>query len=328
MTQPEKSRGKSSGGNPGRESITVLVIGGMHSASCVKRIEQALRALPGVESAGVNLLTRMAMIRHASITKSAQLIAAVTALGYNATSASPGTDPREAQTLGDSIEAIASRRSRFIAGAILTFIILLVDQFLDGEGKIMWLFLLATPVQITVGWEYYRGFFQALKSWTFTMDSLVVMGSTAAYLQGVLAFIGIVSHDRELGGWPPLFAASALILTIVSLGKWLESRARESTTKLWGSLMEMMPKEARVLRDGREQVIPAGVVAIGDLVVVRPGEKIPVDGLVVHGDSEVNEALITGEGRPVPKVKGDQVVVASLNGTGLLKIRATGVVGS
>ncbi|MCZ7644786.1 MAG: cation-translocating P-type ATPase [Planctomycetota bacterium] len=310
-----------------RERISVLVIGGMHSAACVTRIENALRKIEGVRSASVNLLTRMATVRHAGSVRADRLIAAVGEVGYESTQASSGTDPREEQTFGDTIEVIASRRSRFVAGAALTFILFLVDQFMGGDSitKIMWLFLLATPVQITVGWEYYRGFFKALRKWSFNMDSLVVLGSSAAYLQGVLAFVGRVSDDPDLSRWPPLFAAASAILTVVSLGKYLESHARESTTRLWGSLREMMPQEARVLRDGREQVIPAGVVALGDLVLVRPGEKVPVDGLVVEGASEVNESLLTGEGRPVPKVKGDKVVVASVNGSGLLKVRATGV---
>src|SRR5262245_42801050 len=148
MNAPKISNSKSEEKLPLKEAISVLVIGGMHSAACVRRVELALRALPGVASAGVNLLTRMATVRPTSATKSPQLITAITALGYEATLASPGTDPREAQSLGDSIEAIASRRSRFIAGAILTFFILLVDQFFTGDNKIMWLFLLATPVQI------------------------------------------------------------------------------------------------------------------------------------------------------------------------------------
>ncbi|GMV82272.1 MAG: putative copper-exporting P-type ATPase V [Planctomycetota bacterium] len=309
-----------------KERTSVLVIGGMHSAACVTRIERALQQVEGVKRAGVNLLTRMATVRHEPRMSASKLIEAVAEVGYEATTASTGNDPREQQTFGDSIEVIASRRSRFVAGAVLTGILVFMDQFMAGDSitKVMWLFLLATPVQITVGWDYYRGFFRALRRWSFNMDSLVVVGSSAAYLQGLLAFVGRVSDDPDLSRWPPLFSAAAAILTVVSLGKYLESRARESTSRLWGSLREMMPREARVLRDGREQVIPAGVVALGEIVIVRKGEKIPVDGVVMEGESEVNEALLTGEGRPVPKVKGDKVLVASVNGTGLLRIRATG----
>ena len=307
-----------------RERISVLIVGGMNSPACVTRIDHALRAVPGVESVGINLLTRMATVRHQAQVKSEALTKTVGTLGYHATLASPGTDPRHSQSFGDTLDAIASRKSRFVAGALLTFIILVIDRGMSGDGKLLWLFLLATPVQITVGWDYYRGCLKALRRWSFNMDSLVVMGSTAAYLQGSLVFLGSVSNDEELMNWPPLFAAAALILTVVSLGKWLESHARESSTKLWGSLMDMMPREARVLRDGREQVIPAGVVAIGDVVVVQPGEKIPVDGVVVEGACEVNETLITGEGRPVPKVKGDKVLVASMCITGPVKVRTTG----
>jgi Cu+-exporting ATPase len=305
-----------------KDRISIVVVGGIHSAACVTRIEKALRAVPGVETVGVNLLTRLATIRHAGSTRPEQLVAAVTAVGYEASLATP----RHEGAARDPMEAIASRRSRFVAGAVLTVILLVVDQLGgDSKSQALWLFLLATPVQITVGWEYYRGFLRALRAWSFNMDSLVVIGATAAYVQGLVAFIGQATHDRDLGDWPPLFSTAALILTVVSLGKWLEARARESTSKPWGSLREMMPREARVQRDGREQVIPAGVVALGDVVVVRAGEKIPVDGLIVEGSSEVNEALITGEGRSVPKVRGDKVLVASVNGAGVLKIRATGV---
>ena len=125
--------------------------------------------------------------------------------------------------------------------------------------------------------------------------------------------------------WNPQFHTAALILTVITLGKWLESHACASTTHFWGSLIEMTPREACVLRDGREQVIPSGVVAMGDVVLVRPGEKIPVDGEIIEGTSEVNESLLTGESRPVPKVKGDHVIVASANGPGFLRVRATGV---
>ena len=307
-----------------QDRISVLIVGGMNSPACITRIDHALRAVPGVESVGVNLLTRMTTVRHQMQVKPDALAKIVSALGYHATLASPGTDPRHSQSLGDTMDALASRKSRFVAGALLTFFILIIDRGMSGDGKLLWLFLLATPVQITVGWDYYRGFFKALRRWSFNMDSLVVLGSTAAYMQGTLAFLGSVSNDEELMRWPPLFAAAALILTVVSLGKWLESHACESSTKLWGSLMEMMPLEARVYRDGREQVIPAGVVAIGDEVLVRPGEKIPVDGVIVEGECEVNETLITGEGRPVQKVKGDKVLVASMCLAGPVKVRTTG----
>lgn len=293
----------------------------------MQRIESALRGVPGVDAVSVNLLTRMATIRHDASVKDTDLLTAVGVAGYQASLASPANEPFEPHSGGALLELIASQRARFVAGAILTLVLLVVDRFMagDSKNKILVLFLLATPIQITIGWDFYRGCFRALRRWSFTMDSLVVMGSTAAYVQGVMAFIGRVTDDPDLGHWEPLFLAAAGILTIVALGKWLESHARESTSRLWGNLMEMMPKQARVLRDGREQIIPAGVVAFGDIVVVRPNERIPVDGEVVEGTSDVNEALITGETRPVPKVKGDQVLVASLNGDGFLRVRSTGV---
>ena len=309
------------------DRTTVLVIGGMHCAACVSRVEKALRSREGVETAGVNLLTRLATVRHASAIRPSELVAAVAAVGYQATLASPSPDAHARLSFGDTMDAIASRKSRFISGAGFTLLLLLVNQFYTANdvSKVLLLFLLATPVQITVGWDYYRGCIHALKRWSLNLDSLVVLGSSAAYLQGFLCFIGQVSGDRDLMGEPPQFHVAAVILTVVSLGKWLEARARESTSQLWSSLVEMTPREACVLRDGREQVIPAGVVAVGDIVLVRPGEKIPVDGEVVDGNTEVNEALITGESRPVPKVKGDRVITASVNGSGFIRVRALGV---
>jgi Cu+-exporting ATPase len=308
------------------ERTTILVIGGMHCAACVGRVEKALRSREGVEAAGVNLLTRLATIRHSVNVRPQELIDAVGAVGYQATMANPTPGVRGGVTFGETIDVIASRKSRFVAGALLTLMILLIDQGWSSTSlyKLATLFLLATPVQIIVGWDYYRGFFNALRNGTFTMDSLVVLGSTAAYVQGFICFFGAVSSDPDLMK-DPQFHTAAMILTVVSLGKWLEARARESTSQLWGSLIEMAPKEACVLRDGREQIIPAGVVAVGDIVIVRPGDKIPVDGEIVDGHTEVNESLITGESRPVPKVKGDRVIVASINGSGFIRVRAVGV---
>jgi len=308
------------------DRTTVLVIGGMHCAACVSRVEKALRSRDGVETAGVNLLTRLATVRHSASVTPPELVEAVGAVGYQATLASPGPHVQTRLSFGDTMEAIASRKSRFIAGAVFTLLILLVNTWDANDlPKALLLFLLATPVQITVGWDYYRGCIHALRRRTFNLDSLVVLGSSAAYMQGFLCFLGHVSNDADLTADGPQFHVAAVILTVVSLGKWLEARAHESTSLLWSSLVEMTPKEACVLRDGREQVIPAGVVAIGDIVLVRPGEKIPVDGEVVDGNTEVNESLITGENRPVPKVKGDRVITASVNGSGLIRVRALGV---
>jgi Cu+-exporting ATPase len=314
-----------------QDRTTVLVVGGMHCAACVGRVEKALRSRKGVETAGVNLLTRLATVRHSVQILPEELVEAVGVIGYQATLASPAGGAHHVQAgFGDTMDVIASRKTRFVAGAIFTILILIVDPLRNTLGDSSWLlilFLLASPVQLTVGWDYYRGFFHALRKWSFNMDSLVALGSTAAYLQGFFCFLAEYSGDHEL--WlrlgPPQFHTAAMVLTVISLGKWLEARARESTSQLWSSLIEMTPKEACVLRDGREQIIPSGVVAIGDIVLVRPGEKIPVDGEVVEGQTEVNEALLTGENRPVPKVKGDRVIVASVNGSGFIRVRAVGV---
>ncbi len=298
----------------------------MQSAESVGIIENALRALPDVKSASVNLLTRLATVRHTSNIEQAELLSAVTAAGFLATLANPTPGVRGGVTLGESMDVIASQKSRLIAGVILTLLIVIIDLGWSTTTlyKLALLFSLATPVQIIVGWDYYRGFFRALQQYTFTMDSLVVLGSTAAYIQGFLCFFAEVSSNQSFMT-NPQFHTAAIILTVVSLGKWLESRARESTSQLWGNLEELTPKEACVLRDNREQVVPSGVVAVGDIVIVRPGERIPVDGEIIDGQTEVNESLMTGENKPITKVKGDRVIVASVNGAGFIRVRAQGV---
>jgi Cu+-exporting ATPase len=309
-----------------RERTTVLVVGGMHSGPCVTRIERALGALSGVRSVSVNLLTRMAVVRHDHDVGAADLIKAVAGVGYEASPAASPTDATTRRRLGDSWETIASRRARFIAGMLLTAALFFVGNLdINERRKALCLFLLATPVQLTVGWEFYRGFWRALRRAAFNMDTLVVLGSSAAYLQGTAAFVGCMLEDPEFGRWTPRFDVAALILTVISFGRWLESRMRETTRKLWGSLLEITPRYARVLRDGREQMIPAGVVAPGDTVLVGTGEKIPVDGEIIEGVGEVNEVLMTGEDDPVPKVRGDCVLTACENVSSPLRLRATGV---
>ena len=308
------------------ERITVLVVGGLESAESVRRAEGALRAIDGVESAGVNLLTRLSTIRHAATVTPSMLADAVNAAGFHATLAKADSDGSPDSCLGDVHELIASRQARFCAGAVLTALIFVAHSVnTNNSWKLMLMFLLATPAQIAVGWEYYIEFFKSLRRWRFNLDSLVVLASTAAYGQGLLCFLGQATGDPDLSRWSPQFHSAALILTVVSLGKWLESLARDSADDLWGGIEALLPREACVLRDGREMIIPAGAVAIGDIVLVAPGERVPVDGEVLEGCTHIDESPLTGDMRPVSKVIGDRVVVASLNGSGFLHVRAMGV---
>ena len=215
---------------------------------------------------------------------------------------------------------------RFCVGAIITVLTFIADSVnANTSWKLMLLFLLATPLQIAVGAEYYVEFFKSIRRWRFNLDSLVVLAASAAYVQGALCVLGHSTGDPDLSRWTPQFHSAALILTVVSLGKWMESLARDSADDLWGGIEALLPREACVLREGREMIIPAGAVAVGDIVLVAPGERIPVDGEVLEGCTHIDESPLTGDVRPVSKVIGDRVVVASLNGSGFLRVRAMGV---
>ncbi|HLX65036.1 MAG TPA: cation-translocating P-type ATPase [Planctomycetota bacterium] len=307
------------------ERTTVLVVGGLDDTDSVRRAEAALRALTGVESAGVNLLTRLSTVRHSAQVIPSDLVKAVDAAGFRATLANSGEES-DGCGLIETLELIASRKSRFYAGALLTALIFIVESAnTNASWKLMTMFMLAAPVQIAVGWEFYASFFKALRRWRFNLDSLVVLASTAAFAQGALCFLGQATADPDLSRWNPQFHTAALILTAVSLGKWLESMARDSADELWGGIEALLPRDACVLRDGREMIIPAGAVAVGDIVLVAPGERVPVDGEVLEGCTHIDESPLTGDARPVSKVVGDHVVVASLNGSGFIHVRAMGV---
>ncbi|MEI6232154.1 MAG: cation-translocating P-type ATPase [Planctomycetota bacterium] len=325
MSVPNQKKPASSCGEP-VERTSVLVVGGLDNADAVRRAENALRAIPGVESASVNMLTRLSTVRHSTAVAPSALADAVNAVGLHATLAKVDVDGGSESCLGETLDLIASRKVRFYAGAVLTVLLFVVNSVnANTSWKLMLLFLLATPAQIAVGWEYYIEFFKSIRRWRFNLDSLVVVATTAAYAQGVLCFLGQSTGDPDLSRWSPQFHSAALILTVVSLGKWLESLARDSADDLWGGIEALLPREACVLRDGREMIIPAGAVAVGDIVLVAPGERVPVDGEVLEGCTHIDESPLTGDIRPVSKVIGDRVVVASLNGSGFLRVRAMGV---
>ena len=308
-------------GKAGR--TTVLVVGGMESSECVRRVESALRAVPGVRDAGVNLLTRLSTVRHDDGVTVSMLTQAVSGSGCRAMAAHSAHDGLAQGT--ETCDIISAHKARFFMGAVLTALLFAVNTLgPDNSKKLFVLSLLATPVQIVLGWEFYGGFFSALKRLRFNLDSLAVLASGAAYAQGMLCFLGQVSQDPDLLQWHPQFHSGALVLTAVCLGRWLVALARDSAEDLWGGLTELLPREACVLRNEREHIIPAGAVALGDIVLVSPGERIPVDGEVLDGFSHIDESPLTGDARPVSKMAGDRVAAAALNGSGVLRVRATG----
>ena len=188
-----------------------------------------------------------------------------------------------------------------------------------------WLFwALATPVQFYVGWDYYVGAFKSLRNRSANMDVLVAMGSSVAYLYSVAVLVARTVGSTALGHHV-YFETSALIITLIVLGKLLEARAKGQTSAAIKKLIGLQAKAARVVRNGQEVDLPISNVVRGDVVIVRPGEKIPVDGQVVDGHSSVDESMISGESLPVSKAMGDAVIGATLNKQGLLRIEATRV---
>jgi Cu+-exporting ATPase len=299
----------------------------MTCASCASRVEKSLRSVPGVTEASVNLATEAASVRADGSVAVGSLRAAVEKAGY-ALGDAAGDD-----ALSDSAGPAAGRPAlraghggwRVVAAALLSAPLVLPmfgallgrDWMLDG-----WLQLaLATPVQFWLGARFYRAGWKALRAGAGNMDLLVALGTSAAY--GLSVYL-LWLHGAQ--GMPALyFEASAVVITLVLLGKWLEARAKRQTTEAIRALQALRPDRARVRRDGIDHELPLAQVRVGDLVVIRAGERVPVDAQVVEGASEVDESLITGESLPVAKHADDRVTGGSINGHGLLLVRTSAV---
>ncbi len=298
-----------------------LDIGGMTCASCSQRIEKVLRKQPGVASAQVNLASEVATIAFTpGMTDVTALIASVERAGYTATRAPDG----EAQRLAaQSRERSADLREMAVFGGAALLTLPLVAPMLATPFGVHWMLpgavqlALATPVQVIAGARFYRGAVGALRAGTANMDVLVSLGTSAAYLLSVGLLLSGEAHLY--------FEASASVITLILLGKQLERRAKRSTTQAIRALMDLRPETATVLRDGVELRIAAEAVGRDEVVVVRPGERVPVDGVVTRGSSQLDESLLTGESLPVTRGEGDPVTGGSINGAGLLHIRATHV---
>jgi Cu+-exporting ATPase len=285
----------------------------MTCASCVARVEKALARVPGVESASVNLATETASVRADRDVMDAA-VAAIRKAGYEAV-------PRSAAPSAAEIDA-ASRRDAIEVGvsALLTLPLILPMLAIGMQAALPgWLQLvLATPVQFWIGARFYRAGWKALADRSGNMDLLVALGTSAAYgLSLWLLLRGDTSHLY--------FEASAVVITLVRLGKWLETRAKRQATEAIRALAKLQPDRARVLVDGEESEVPVGRVRVGDLVVVLPGERIPVDAQVVEGESHVDESLITGESLPVSKAPGAHVTGGAVNAEGRLVARTSAV---
>lgn len=299
-----------------------IAIEGMTCASCSGRVEKALAAVPGVERAEVNLGLETAQVAFVpGLASLADLVAAVNKAGYGA---EPITDEAKALEAEEQAQAARARRDglTMAVSVVLTlpFLAHMVGGWLGFRLHLdPWLQLvLASGVQFGTGLRFYRPAWGALRAGAGNMDVLVVMGTGAAY--------GLSVYLMSVGAVDSLyFEASAAVMTLVLLGKWLENRAKRGATSAIRALMKLRPDTACVIRDGVEVDIPAGAVRAGDTVLVRPGERVPVDGVIVDGTSQLDESLLTGESLPVDKTIGDALIGGSINGAGLLRLTATDV---
>jgi len=309
------------------EKLT-LSIGGMSCASCVAKIEKGLHAVPGVIRASVNLATEKAAVEALPAVRFEDLKRAVEAVGYTATPVVVATPDREKLAREQEIRRLAIKT---LVGAVLSVPLMLgsFPEWFPWVPKLLnehvVLFLLATPVHFWVGWQFHRGFWAALRHRTADMNTLVSVGTSAGYLYSVLAtfFPGVFAAGGLRVG--VYFETVAILHTLIILGRYLEARAKGRTSEAIKKLMGLQAKTARIIRDGQELDIPVEEVQVGHLVVVRPGEKIPVDGVVREGASAVDESMLTGESLPVEKRSGAEVFGATLNKTGTFRFEATKV---
>ncbi len=313
-----------------RESRLDFPVKGMHCAACVNKVEQALLGVPGVKTAAVNLATERATVRLAPEGPSLdQLREAVADAGY--TVPADIADTAESADREQAERANENRwlRIKFIVGAALAVPVLLGSMHEIFTWAPHWLrnpyllWALTTPVQFWVGWQFHAAFVKELRHRSASMNTLVSVGTNAAYFFSVA--VTLWPRVFMATGAMPYYEASALLMTFLVLGRWLEARARGGTSEAIRRLIALQPKTARVLRDGRETDVPIAEVAVGDLVRVRPGERVAVDGEVVEGASAVDESMLTGESLPVEKGPGAVVVGGSVNRTGTFAFRATRV---
>lgn len=301
----------------GREGELDLQIGGMTCVRCAAAVEHALKGVPGVASAEVsyaNARARVVLDEKGADRKA--LEKAVKAAGYQVVEDKAAFRRRELREL----------TVLFAVSAVLSapFLLMMILMFAAPDAHLThllhtgwWQLIVATPVQFVVGWRFYKGAVLSLLNRSPSMDVLVALGTTAAW--------GYSTYNVFTGGGHLYFEGAVLIITLVLLGKLLETRARGKTSAAIEMLMNLQPKTATVLRDGKEEIIPAADIVRDDLVLVRPGESLSVDGVVETGKSTVDESMLTGESMPVEKEPGASVYGGTVNGAGALTVRATGV---
>ncbi|MBZ0280394.1 MAG: heavy metal translocating P-type ATPase [Anaerolineae bacterium] len=330
-----------------------LPITGMTCASCVRNVERAIQKQPGILSVNVNLATEKATVSYVpGAVRRGDLVKAVEAAGYGVLDLSNAEVPEDAERAARQAEIDRQRRMVLI-GTLFTVPLFLLSMardlymtsfagsdmgvhILNGamagpNPALNWLLwsgwpfvfgLLATPVQVIVGRQYVVGAYKAARNGSANMDTLIAMGSLAAYIYSIVVLVGIILGVSASVGGHVYFETAAVILTLITLGKLLEARAKGRTSEAIKKLMGLAPKTATLLRDGQEIEVPVDDLMIGDMLLVRPGERIPVDGVVIEGRSSVDESMLTGESLPVNKEIGSEVIGATVNKQGRLIVEA------
>ncbi len=299
----------------------IFDITGMTCAACSGRIEKVLSRREGVVSASVNLATMQASVTFEGITAQ-DIIKTVETIGFGATvhSDRPTGEEKEHRMMWASFLFSAILTAPMLIGMVLSLLGIDGADFLHDPYL---QFALATPVQFLIGWRFYKNAFLALRHGSATMDVLVAMGTSAAYLYSV--YLTFFTHASHHAGMQVYFEASAVVITLILLGRLLEKRAKTRTADAVKRLIGLQAMTAFVIRDGKELEVPLSEVAVGDRVVIRPGEKVPVDGIVLSGSATLDESTLTGESLPADKGKGDAVFGGTVNMTGSITVRATAV---
>ncbi len=293
-----------------------LTISGMHCASCATLITRGLGKVSGVAKANVNYAAGRAQVEYDEKEiadeqgMQSSLVQKVKSLGYGA---SVGVSHEHEKELRAA--EISELKMRLLAGAVLSVPAVALGMFLmDFPYRLPLLFLLSTPVQFIVGWSFYQGAIAAARNKTASMDTLIALGTSAAYLYSIAALLGFAREQY--------FEVGASLITLVILGKYLEAMAKGKASEAIRKLLDLAPKQATVIRNGKEMTIDAAQIVVGDVMIVKPGEKIPTDGTVVGGHSSVDEAMLTGESMPVEKIEGSRAFGATINKHGVLNVRA------
>ncbi|HYN35734.1 MAG TPA: HAD-IC family P-type ATPase, partial [Actinomycetota bacterium] len=308
----------------GAERELVFDVGGMTCAACARRVESALANHPGVEDAGVNFALETAAVKGTEELNSDDLVAAVKSVGYDLR---PLTDDLDspAQHDGGSDEATAGEQDerarlwwrRFVVAAVFTVPAVALAMFGPMDEWALWLQgALIAPVEFWAGWPFLKSAWSNAKHRGVNMDTLIALGTLAAFSYSIYSL---------LAGGEVYFETAGVIITFLLLGKYFEHRSRSRASHAIKNLMEIGAKSAHVIRDGVEVEVPAGEVAVGDLMRVRPGETVPTDGVVREGTTAIDESMLTGEPVPVDKKPGDDVFGATINSSGSVVVEATRV---